>query len=165
MNGATATAECFFTLIEPTMSEVSFSTHEYWCDASTTHSMTIDERRINMYASLRRAVIDAKAESHEEDSSNPYNHSAWFSALKFVSDYPLELEEPTSVDVHPDGEFAFEWYESLRKMLIISVGKNGRLAYAGRFGLSRSFGTEFINDDFPRRITEEIKRFSSSETS
>jgi len=68
----------------------------------------------------------------------------------------LDLE----VGVDPDGEFSFDWFGSRGAVLTISVGPNGQLTYAGRFGLARAHGLEFLSEAIPKEILRCLSRLT-----
>jgi hypothetical protein len=80
-----------------------------------------------------------------------------FNALELVNLLPTRLPIP-EVDIDPDGEISFEWYRSSNKLLSISIGQDGRLAYAGRLGLKRISGIDYLGEQFPNELAAFIEK-------
>src|SRR5437899_5888872 len=53
-------------------------------------------------------------------------------ALAFAELLPRSLPAP-EIASDPDGEVSFDWLGPAGKMFSVSVSRNGRIAYAGRF--------------------------------
>jgi hypothetical protein len=80
-----------------------------------------------------------------------------FNALTFADLIPNWLPTP-EVDIDPDGEISFEWYQSPDKLLSISIGQDGRLAYAGRLGIKKISGIDYLGEQFPDELSVFIQR-------
>ena len=82
-------------------------------------------------------------------------------AQTFLELLPAAVPAP-SLTVDPDGEISFEWYRGPRLLLSVSVGDRNELAYAGLFGASRVFGTEFFIDELPSPVLGALRRLFSA---
>jgi len=69
------------------------------------------------------------------------------------------------VSVDPDGEIAFEWHKKPRYVLSVSIGKYGEFSYAGLFGRRKTYGTEYLEDEFPRVVSTNLERLFVEEDS
>lgn len=79
-------------------------------------------------------------------------------ALNFLLLLPRSLPVP-EVSADPDGEISFDWIGSSGKMFSVSVNKDGRIAYAGRFGeRSKVHGIEQLSETCPVEIIRGIQR-------
>lgn len=74
-------------------------------------------------------------------------------ARKLVRALPTNFPAP-EVAADPDGEVSVEWYRSPNWVFSISVGQEGTLTYAGRFGrVNRVRGIEEgMTDELPSKI-------------
>ena len=78
-------------------------------------------------------------------------------AEDFLYALPLGVAAP-SVGVEPDGQITFEWYQSSRRVLSVSVSPEGDLHYAAILGYSRRYGTEPFFGDVPAEILKLVQR-------
>lgn len=79
-------------------------------------------------------------------------------AVKFALQLPASVPMP-EVAVDPDGEVSFDWLGQAGKIFSVSIDRNGRLAYAGRFGQnSKMNGVEQVSDICPPEILLGIDR-------
>lgn len=79
-------------------------------------------------------------------------------ATKFAAMLPLSIQLP-EVAADPDGEISFDWLGPSGKMFSVSVDRNGRLAYAGRFGnKTKKNGVEQLSETCPPEIILGIER-------
>lgn len=112
-------------------------------------------------AKIMENLLEVKAE-HTEDNWDGYgakaiNDDSYKNAFQFALSLPSNLPIP-DIYVEPDGEVTFEWYEDKRKVLSISIGSKNKLAYAGLFGASKTYGIEYFYDDVPDVILRNIYR-------
>lgn len=84
-----------------------------------------------------------------------FNH-AWNLALSL----PLNIPIP-DIYVDPEGDVTFEWYEGKRKVFSVSVGSKNELSYAGLYGVNKTYGVEYIFDDIPDKVLDNINRLYS----
>ena len=63
-----------------------------------------------------------------------------------------------SVGAEPDGQITFEWYQSQRRILSVSVSQEGDLHYAALLGYSRRYGTEPFFGEIPADILKLVHR-------
>ena len=72
-------------------------------------------------------------------------------AFDFLLRLPADAPDPTIV-VEPDGEIAFDWQESPRRMLSVSVGDRGRMGFAALIGVARRYGRLPLTQQTPAEI-------------
>jgi hypothetical protein len=83
--------------------------------------------------------------------------AAW-AAMNFAYSLPLSLPAP-ELAPDADGEIMFDWIGPSGKMFSVSVGKSGRIAYAGRFeDGSKVHGMERFSTACPREVVRGIAR-------
>jgi hypothetical protein len=79
-------------------------------------------------------------------------------AITFAMLLPRSLVIP-EVARDPDGEISFDWIGAAGKMFSVSVGSDGTLSYAGRFGeKSKVHGIEELSETLPREILLGIEK-------
>lgn len=82
-------------------------------------------------------------------------------AIKFAALLPTSIPIP-EIASDPDGEISFDWLGPSDKIFSVSVDKNGRLAYAGRFGEKRKInGVEQLSEICPPEVLLGIERATS----
>ena len=89
--------------------------------------------------------------------AKPIDKESYYESLRFIQYLPDFLPNP-EVTIEPDGEIAFEWFNSKRRVFSVSVSRNGELAYAGLLGYNKTHGTEFFGDELPKTILDNIQR-------
>lgn len=82
-------------------------------------------------------------------------------AHRFLEALPLGMPAP-SLGVEPDGHITFEWYQSPRRMLSVSISPEGDLHYAALLGSSTHYGTEPFYGEAPSTILDIIRRISAA---
>ncbi|MBI3902920.1 MAG: hypothetical protein HY306_08295 [Nitrosomonadales bacterium] len=78
-------------------------------------------------------------------------------AERFLNALPLEMVAP-SVGAEPDGQITFEWYQSPRRILSVSVSPEGDLHYAALLGYRKAYGTEPFFGEIPADILRLVHR-------
>lgn len=106
---------------------------------------------------LAAALSEAVEAGWDGYGGRPVSRTTIDRAISFINLSPASVPAPT-VSVDPDGEIAFEWYRGPRLVFSVSVGDRNELAYAGLFGASRAFGTEFFIDELPGPVLENLRR-------
>jgi hypothetical protein len=109
---------------------------------------------------LRACYNDCLTEDWAGEGAEPVMLADLLAAERFLRTLPTLLPRP-EVSVDPDGEFAFEWYNSDRDVLSVSIGRQGKISYAARFGKNRTHGTEYFGDELPSVITANLERLFS----
>jgi len=78
-------------------------------------------------------------------------------AEQFLNALPLGIAAP-SVSTEPDGQITFEWYQTPRRLLSVSVSPAGELHYAALLGYRKSYGTELFFGEVPSDILNLVRR-------
>ena len=109
-------------------------------------------------------LIQEIQELYKEHSENNWDGygaerispGAFIEAKRVAEMLPQDLPEPDVIP-EPNGDIAFEWYRSKRKVFIISVDGSSVINYAGLYGrVSRVHGSEYFTDEIPANILEKI---------
>ena len=88
----------------------------------------------------------------------PISRETYSEARKLLRMMPSSLPRP-DISAEPDGEITFEWYKEKYSVVVISVGGNNLITYAGLFGKSNKIhGTEYFADELPEIICHCIRR-------
>lgn len=82
---------------------------------------------------------------------------AYFQAGRFLSALPTTTPLP-DLSVDPDGEVSVSWNLDADWVFSVSVGPTGRLSYAGLFGTSKAYGTEWFVDEIPKAVLDGLTR-------
>ncbi len=78
-------------------------------------------------------------------------------AIAFLLTIPSSVPGPDIVP-EPTGTIAFEWQTAGSSVFSVSVMEGYLLAYAGLYGVGRSYGTEVFVDEFPRSFLDQLRR-------
>lgn len=89
--------------------------------------------------------------------STPVRQEAIRQAERFLKALPLGVAAP-SVGAEPDGHITFEWYQSPRRTLSVSVSQEGDVHYAALLGYSKNYGTEPFLGEIPSSILNLVQR-------
>ena len=116
-------------------------------------------------AKIHKQTIRIFNEASNESSFNDWDGYgakaidilAWSKALWFSQLLPTDVPVP-DIYVDSDGEATFEWYIAPRQVFSVTVRGNGELVYAGIFGASTTHGTEYLDDELPEVILDNIYR-------
>ena len=91
----------------------------------------------------------------------PVDEDTEGTAIKFATILPSSLPAP-EIAADPDGELSFDWLGSSDNMFSVSVDRNGRLAYAGRFsGGRKTNGVEQLSEVCPPEVLLGIEKATS----
>lgn len=91
----------------------------------------------------------------------PIAEETYVLAYQFLEALPLGTSAP-SLGAEPDGHITFEWYQSPRRMLSISISPESDLHYAALLGGGTLYGTEPFYGEVPRTILDIIGRVSAA---
>ena len=89
------------------------------------------------------------------DSAEPVLQDTYQNAYHFLESLPLGIQKP-SVGVEPDGHITFEWYNSPRHTLSVSVSPDGFLYFSALLGLQKTNGSRVFVGEMPKIILELI---------
>ncbi len=99
---------------------------------------------------LDAACREAAVENWDGEGGRPVQPGALAHAMAFVRSLPDSARQP-DVSIDPDGEMALSWHDG-EDVVSVSISGTGRLSYAGLFGESDSYGTEWMGAEAPREI-------------
>lgn len=74
-----------------------------------------------------------------------------------ISERELELPIP-DISADPDGDISFFWRKASRNTLVVSIGANGIISFAGIFGTSKINGMERFENELPDSIVYNLRR-------
>jgi hypothetical protein len=111
-------------------------------------------------SALRAAYLEALSENWDGYAAKSVDPGAYFIAARFIESLGSRYL-PTDFSVDPDGEISINWDLEPDRTFSVSVGADGRLAYAGRFGPSRARGVEYFTEGVPGQVLSLIRRISS----
>lgn len=101
-------------------------------------------------------LLEKVAEEHNEPNWDgydalPINGDSLRKAYEFIQILPLSLPLP-EIEVDPDGEVSFDWYNDSGGVFSVSIGETGRLSFAGAFGRREVHGVDYFDDEIPTPI-------------
>lgn len=125
-------------------------------------------RKSNSFGAGIKAATEELRGVADECSSNgwdgyeaaPVEQETIRQANHFLDALPLGMAVP-SVGVEPDGQITFEWYQSPRRILSVSVSPEGDLHYAALLGYRKSYGTEPFFGEIPSDVLNLVRRVVS----
>lgn len=120
-------------------------------------SVTLGKHYSQTLDNLIAARDDSVIANTDGYSSKAFAPASYQKARQFLELLPMNVPVP-DVYVDSDGEVRFEWYKGPRSVFAVTVGSNGELYYAGLFGASKSHGTEYLDDELPDAIINNIRR-------
>lgn len=74
-------------------------------------------------------------------NATPIENITLNQAMRFLNALPLGMNVPL-VGAEPDGQITFEWSLSPRRILSVSISKEGEVHYAALIGTSKHYGSE-----------------------
>lgn len=112
---------------------------------------TVTSRRAEALARLDEAFEEGSDPDRDGGGALEVEASTYTYAAQLVDLLPVDLPLP-EIYPEPDGDLAFEWDLGKRRVLSISVGRDGTLHFAGLFGSSKQHGVDFLGDRIPEPI-------------
>ncbi|HEY5993880.1 MAG TPA: hypothetical protein VIU46_04680 [Gallionellaceae bacterium] len=106
---------------------------------------------------LHAIADECKLSGWDGYEAEPPSEQTIRQAEQFLNSLPLGARAP-SVGVEPDGQITFEWFQSPRRILSVSVTSDGDLHYAALLGYCRRYGTEPFFGKIPAEISRLIDR-------
>ena len=103
---------------------------------------------------------ECSSENWDGYGAQPVNPDSFIEAERFIRALPTTIREP-EVAVDPDGEISLEWYFEPRKVFSVSIGKRNEITYAGLYGLNKTYGREYFDDEIPKAIFDNLDRLFS----
>jgi len=90
------------------------------------------------------------------DAAKPSIYS-FLKGIEFLRGLPSRIKSP-EVDFDPDGDVMFEWNEGPRRTFSVSIDRTGEISYAGLFGGSKVYGSEYFFGSIPKPIVDNLLR-------
>jgi hypothetical protein len=117
-----------------------------------------------LYEKTHRSIAEASkwaaVGNWDGYGAKPIDPDSCLRAIHFSKLLPMYVPIP-EIDVDTDGEVRFEWYRGPRRLFSVAVRGNGELTYAGLFGVSKTHGTEYLSDELPKVILDNVSRVYS----
>ena len=123
-------------------------------------SVTIGEYYRETRQSLAKTTEECSVENWDGYGAKAIDSSSYVNAIYFSQLLPVDIPIP-EIYVDPDGEVTFEWYTGPRQVFSVSMGSKNELIYAGLFGANKTHGTEYLDDELPEMILDNIRRVFS----
>lgn len=106
---------------------------------------------------LRRVQRAASKPNWDGYGALPIDSRSVEQALRFIQALPTTVPAP-DISADPDGEVGFLWQREPMRTISVSVGPNGKLAYAALIGTAQSYGTEWLSNEIPQPILDNLTR-------
>jgi hypothetical protein len=121
------------------------------------YSIVLGGTITEVFQTLHDVLKECSTDNWDGYGARAIDMASYSEALRFLHFLPKTLPTP-EITAEPDGEIAFEWFCSKRRIFSVSIGGKGELTYAGLFGFNKTHGTEFFGDEFPKTILDNIQR-------
>jgi hypothetical protein len=125
-------------------------------------SVTIGWHHREMVRRLGMAIAKSSVDDWDGYGAKAVDLDSVPSAIWFARLLPMHVPIP-DIYVDPDGEIAFEWYLGPRRVFSVTVRRNDELAYAGLFGVNKIYGVEYLDDELPETVLDNIFRVFSEQ--
>ena len=109
---------------------------------------------------LRGVADECSSVGWDGYGAAPVEQKTVWQAERFLDALPLGMVAP-SVGAEPDGQITFEWYQSPRRILSVSISPEGDLHYAALLGYRKSYGTEPFFGEIPSDVLNLVRRVVS----
>jgi len=126
-------------------------------------SVTIGWHHKEMAKRLGTAIAKSSVDDWDGYGAEIVDLDSVPSAVWFAYLLPMHVPIP-DIYVDPDGEIGFEWYLGPRRVFSVTVRRNSELAYAGLFGVNKICGVEYLDDELPETILDNILRVLPEQT-
>ncbi len=125
-------------------------------DCSQSVIIGANESLLELYNLWEKCV----SENWDGYGAQPVDPNSFNEAERFIRALPTTVRKP-EVAVDPDGEISLEWYLEARKVFSVSIGKRNEITYAGLYGLNKTYGREYFDDEIPKAIFDNLDRLFS----
>ena len=105
---------------------------------------------------LKEICSEATSQGWDGEGAAPVQQGALEYAVVFVSELAQGVRFP-EVGVDPDGEVSLGW-QVHDEVFSVSISGEGRLSYAGIFGTSECYGTEWMGEQVPSEVLRQLDR-------
>ncbi|MEA3421122.1 MAG: hypothetical protein U9Q97_05535 [Acidobacteriota bacterium] len=129
---------------------------EMFEDCSQSVIISANESMQELYNLLE----ECSTENWDGYGAQPIDPDSFNEAERFIRALPTTISKP-EVAVDPDGEISLEWYFEPRKVFSVSIGKRNEIKYAGLYGLNKTYGREYFDNEIPKAIFDNLDRLFS----
>lgn len=126
-------------------------------------SVTIGWHHREIVKRIFKTATESCMDDWDSYGAKAVDAGSLFSAIWFARLLPMAVPIP-DIYVDPDGEIAFEWWFSSRRVFSVTVRRNNELAYAGLFGVNKVYGVEYLDDELTETILDNISRVFAEQT-
>lgn len=123
-------------------------------------TLTVGEPRRIARQALETVVAAAQVDDWDNAGSACVEPSTYLYASQFLRLLPLTAPMP-EIAADTDGEILFEWDLGPRKVLSVSVGRDGTLSFASLFGHAKNYGTEPLREGLPLVVSHSLLRLTA----
>jgi hypothetical protein len=120
-------------------------------------TMTIGRHYLETRKSLAEAYKSSAVGNWDGYGAKPIDPGSCLKAIRFSTLLPMNIPIP-DISIDTDGEARFEWYRGPRQVFSVAVRNDGQLAYAGLFGANKAYGAEYLGDELPNTLLDNIRR-------
>ena len=120
-------------------------------------SGTSPRRLAEAFGELRDILVECSRPGWDGYDAEPVDRLSVHKASRFLRALPANTTSP-QLSVDPDGEVSMDWVGTSDTLFSVSIRGDGRLSYAGRFGIRRARGTEYLSDEIPREVMDYVRR-------
>jgi hypothetical protein len=125
---------------------------------ATAWPVRVTERDAPSRMDCLASEIHEVARESALNTAVPIDENTKRAAIRFASLLPSSVPLP-EIAADPDGEVSFDWIGNFNNVFSVSVDRNGRLAYAGRFSEGRKInGVEQLSTVCPPEILLGIEK-------
>ncbi len=108
-------------------------------------------------ADLDSLMLDCCLPDWDGHGGEPLSAESYEAACRFIHSLPAGIPKP-EISADPDGCVTFEWRQSPRRVLLVSVHGQFRVDYAALFGTAKTYGSEPFFHELPETLTTLVRR-------
>lgn len=162
MTKAYATIDNNYFLAFPRNSGVSEDAHWFKkrmeeLQENSAHSLTVSQHYNEARHALTDAIEKCSVDNWDGYGAKRISGASCGNAMRFAQVLPASVPVP-ELYVDPEGEITFEWYVAPRQVFSVTIGSNNEMVYAGLFGSNDTHGTEYLGDELPDTLLDNIRR-------
>jgi len=110
-----------------------------------------DRDSIDLLKILADLAHSCETPGWDSEGSDAISHETFEVARRLLMALPRDSQLPT-INPEPDGQLDFEWYQSPRRLLTVSVSATGTLYWAALIGTEDPRGSCQFVDQFPKTL-------------
>lgn len=120
-------------------------------------ALTLRRVAESAWVELAEAAQAASVPNWDGYGARSIDQRTYLQAERFLGALPTTIPVP-EVSVDPDGEVAISWNMESNWVFSVSIGPTGRVSYAGLFGTSKAYGTEWFLNEIPEAVLDNLIR-------